>query len=81
MNTLKSYKFNQSVLIAVTLSDLPLNTYSINPTMLPLLEMFPEPMLWNTFQCLRHTLSMSLIFWNLRYLKAVFIFGNSWDSF
>jgi hypothetical protein len=33
---------------------LPLSSYALSPTMMPLLETFLKLLLWNSFQCHRH---------------------------
>jgi hypothetical protein len=70
-----------SLLWGVTFEVLPLSRYAFSPTMLPLLEIFFELLLWNSFQCRRHIFWMSSVSWNLHSFKAGFIFRNSQKSF
>jgi hypothetical protein len=64
---------------------LPFRSYTLSPTMLPLLETFLELLLWNSFQC-RQIFSVFSVSSNLRSLKVEFISqshsehnqGNGW---
>jgi len=55
----QAYLYIYSLLRGVTFEILPLISYAISPTMLPLLETFFEHLLWNSFQCCRHISLMS----------------------
>jgi hypothetical protein len=65
----------------VTFKELPLSSYALSPTMLPLLETFLGLLLWNNFQCRRHIFWLSSVSSDLRPFKADFIFGDSQKSF
>jgi hypothetical protein len=55
----------------------PLNSYALGPTLLPLLEIFLEILLWNSFQCHCDIFFwMSSMSWKLCPFKANFIFGK-----
>jgi hypothetical protein len=56
------------------------SSYVLSSTMLPLLEIFLQLLLWNSFQCNRHIFFMSSTSCNLRPYKADFSFGNSQKS-
>jgi len=49
-----SYPYTQSLLRGATFEVLPLSCCTISPTMLPLLEILLELLLWNIFQCRRY---------------------------
>jgi hypothetical protein len=79
---LEPYLYTYSLLRGVTFKILPLDSYTLSPTMLPLLETFLQLLLWNRFQCRRQIFSwMSSVSWNLRPFKVDFIFENSLKSF
>jgi len=67
-----SYLYTHSVLRGVTFEVLPLSSCALSPTMLPLLETFPELLLWNSVQCRRHYLPL---------FKVYCIFGKSRKAF
>jgi len=48
---LHAYLYTYSLLRKVTFKVLPLSSYAFIPMMLPLLEIFLELLLWNSFQC------------------------------
>jgi len=52
---LQAYLYICSLLRAVTFKVLPLSSYALSSTMLPLLETFLELLLWNDFQCYCHS--------------------------
>jgi len=62
MFLLQAYMYNYSLQRAVTFQGLPLSSYAINPTMLPLLEIFLVLLLWNDFQCRRQNFFMSSVY-------------------
>jgi hypothetical protein len=49
-----SYLYTSSLLRGITFAVLPMSSYALSPTMLPLLETFCELLSWNSFQCCRH---------------------------
>jgi hypothetical protein len=49
-----SYLYTYCLLRGVTFDVLHLRSYELSSTMLPLLEMFLEPLLWNSLKCCRH---------------------------
>jgi len=51
-----SHLYTYDFLGSVTFQVLTLSSYALSPTMLPLLEIFLEFLLWNNFQCHRHIL-------------------------
>jgi len=59
----------------------PLSNYAISPTILPLLEIFLELLLWNSLHCCCHIFFLCPVSWNLPPFKADFIFGNIQKSF
>jgi hypothetical protein len=70
-----------SLLTGVTFEVLPLSSYALCPTMLPLLETFLELQLLNSFQGRRHIYWTALISCNFHAFKTNFIFGNSQKLF
>jgi hypothetical protein len=72
--------YSYSLLRGVTFDVLPLSSYALSPTMLPLLETFWELLLWYSFQCRCHTSGIPSKSWNLRPFRADFISGKSQKS-
>jgi hypothetical protein len=76
----QSYLYIYSMLRGVTFEVLPLSSYALTPTMLPLLETFLELLLWNSLQCCHHIFCLPLS-WNLRPFKGDFTVENRQKSF
>jgi hypothetical protein len=81
MILLQACLYTYSLLRGVTFEVLPLSSYALSPTILPLLETFVELLLCNCFQCHYHFFWVSSVSWSLCPFKADFIFGNSQKSF
>jgi len=61
MVSLHAYPYIHGLLRGVTFKVLPLSSYPLSPTMLPLLETYLELFLWNSFQCCCNIFWMSSI--------------------
>jgi len=57
MILLQAYLYTYSLLRGVIFEVLILSSYALHLTMLSLLEIFLELLLWNSFQCRRHIIS------------------------
>jgi len=69
-----------SCLRGATFEVLPLRSYALSPTMLPLLETFMKLFLWSNFLWRLEIFWMSSISWNLRPFKPNFISEKSQKS-
>jgi len=78
MSLLQAYQYTYNLLRGGHLQSTPLSSYTLSPMMLPLLETFPELLLWNSVQS-----RCNFFFWmfslslNLHPFKEDFILGNS----
>jgi len=77
MFLLQAYPYTYSLLRGVTFEVLTFSSYARSPTMLPLLKIFLDLLLWNSFQCNRHTVLDVFSILKSSFFKADFTFGNS----
>jgi hypothetical protein len=81
MILLQAYPYTHSLLRGVTSEVLPMSSYALSPTMLPLLETFLELCDATDFSAVVTFFWMSSVSWNLRPFKADFVLGNSQKSY
>jgi len=76
-----SYLYTYSLQRGVTFKVLPLSSYVLSSTMLPLLETFMELLLWKSFLCRRHVSLNVFIVLKFSSLNSTLYFENGHKIF